>query len=253
MIAQPTPIRIAELIGKEVGFVAIPDVRDAVPQKVLPSVGSVMHELGTCKPCAWFWKQQGCKNGRECLHCHLCSSTEVRHRKKQRALAKRISFRPPPGLSICSEPDSPGSMNTEQSSRSSLGSPDPLDLMDPMPLPERTVLLKSLHAMGPNRRRDGSFERGEGYKEKGEPIGEVRDEFIAVLRRALRRVPVILSPILSLPGEFAPLVAAPVPRVVEGLLPGDAPKEMLWLWDRTGTRAAKSDLSADLMELMVEQ
>eukprot|EP00435_Cladocopium_sp_Y103_P012170 s424_g3.t1 len=147
MIAQPTPIRIAELIGNEVGF-GLPDAREAA--KVLPSVGSVMHELGNCKPCAWFWKQQGCKNGRECLHCHLCSSTEVRHRKKQRALAKRISFRPPPGLSISSEPDSPVSVNTQQSSRSSsLGSPDPMVHT----LSERTVLLKSLHAMhGPNRR-----------------------------------------------------------------------------------------------------
>lgn len=24
----------------------------------LPSVGSILHGTGTCKPCAWFWKPQ---------------------------------------------------------------------------------------------------------------------------------------------------------------------------------------------------
>ena len=140
MIAQPTPIRIAELLGTEArsmgdsceGHLITLHLMDLVrarlreapgPKKVLPSVGSAMHELGTCKPCAWFWKTQGCKNGRDCLHCHLCSSTEVRHRKKQRALEKK-RFRPPPGLSL--EPDSPVSTKTEQSSSSRTSTPSTL-------------------------------------------------------------------------------------------------------------------------------
>merc|ERR1712176_1166830 len=40
-----------------------------------------LHSQGTCKPCAWFWKPQGCKNGAECRHCHLCSPEELHRRK----------------------------------------------------------------------------------------------------------------------------------------------------------------------------
>ena len=63
---------------------------------------------GNCKPCAWFWRPQGCANGavrlleqrkrkarrrrtevtldaiyaKECGHCHLCSAAELKARKK---------------------------------------------------------------------------------------------------------------------------------------------------------------------------
>ncbi|CAK8998322.1 Hypothetical protein SCF082_LOCUS5592 [Durusdinium trenchii] len=105
MMAQPRPIRIAELLGSQVHPVGMEkgpsdfEVDYLAPKKVLPSVGSVLHGRG-CKPCAWFWKAQGCKNGRECLHCHLCTSKEARNRKKQMALVKRLGVcpRPPPGL-----------------------------------------------------------------------------------------------------------------------------------------------------------
>merc|ERR1712187_924323 len=46
-----------------------------------PSAGAVLHSQGTCKPCAWFWKPQGCKSGAECRHCHLCSPEEKQRRK----------------------------------------------------------------------------------------------------------------------------------------------------------------------------
>lgn len=48
------------------------------------SVGSVSHEVGECKPCAWFWRLQGCSNGQECRHCHLCGREEVKARRKRR-------------------------------------------------------------------------------------------------------------------------------------------------------------------------
>jgi hypothetical protein len=48
----------------------------------LPSVGSALHGTGSCKPCAWFWKVEGCANGAECRHCHICSHDEIKRRRK---------------------------------------------------------------------------------------------------------------------------------------------------------------------------
>lgn len=50
-----------------------------------PSVGSVLHGTGGCKPCAWFWKEQGCRNGAECQHCHLCDKSEIKARRKAKS------------------------------------------------------------------------------------------------------------------------------------------------------------------------
>eukprot|EP00439_Symbiodinium_sp_Y106_P012246 s6623_g1.t2 len=50
-----------------------------------PSVGSVLHGTGGCKPCAWFWKEQGCRNGAECQHCHLCDKNEIKARRKAKS------------------------------------------------------------------------------------------------------------------------------------------------------------------------
>jgi len=51
------------------------------------SVGSASHGIGECKPCAWFWRPQGCSNGSSCRHCHLCGLGEVRQRRKQKLAA----------------------------------------------------------------------------------------------------------------------------------------------------------------------
>jgi len=53
------------------------------------SIGSAAHTLGQCRPCAWFWRQQGCINGAECRHCHLCPFGEVKARRKQRVASLR--------------------------------------------------------------------------------------------------------------------------------------------------------------------
>jgi len=56
------------------------------------SVGSAGHATGTCKPCAFLWKdpkQPGCQNGRECEFCHLCPPGEMKkHKKYKRFLRK---------------------------------------------------------------------------------------------------------------------------------------------------------------------
>lgn len=61
----------------------------AVPTN-LPSRGSITHGSGKCRPCAWFWKQQGCQNALECGYCHLCPEGELRSRKKSKVAAMRM-------------------------------------------------------------------------------------------------------------------------------------------------------------------
>lgn len=57
-----------------------------------PSLGSTQHEEGACRPCAWFWRPQGCTNGFECRHCHLCTPNEVKARRKaKRTNSSRLS------------------------------------------------------------------------------------------------------------------------------------------------------------------
>jgi len=56
---------------------------------VARSVGSSLHGTGECKPCAWFWKPQGCQNGEECMHCHLCPHNAIRDRKKLHAAVRK--------------------------------------------------------------------------------------------------------------------------------------------------------------------
>lgn len=53
------------------------------------SFGSGMHGTGECRPCAWFWRPQGCTNGSECRHCHLCPQGEVKARRKSKISSMR--------------------------------------------------------------------------------------------------------------------------------------------------------------------
>jgi hypothetical protein len=54
----------------------------------LPTVGSAEHQFGECKPCAFFWKQDGCGNGVNCLFCHLCGPDEKKRRQKEKKANK---------------------------------------------------------------------------------------------------------------------------------------------------------------------
>jgi hypothetical protein len=60
-------------------------VASAQEQSGAGSAGSALHGSGECKPCAWFWKPQGCKWGAECFYCHTCQASELRKRKKSKA------------------------------------------------------------------------------------------------------------------------------------------------------------------------
>jgi hypothetical protein len=70
-------IQLAE--GALAGFVSGP----------VDSAGSKGHSTRECRPCAWYWKPQGCENGKDCRHCHLCDEGEIRSRKKAKAVTQR--------------------------------------------------------------------------------------------------------------------------------------------------------------------
>jgi len=58
-----------------------------------PSQGSDTHGTGECRPCAWFWKPQGCANGFDCRHCHMCPEGELKNRKKDKVYQMRTTTR----------------------------------------------------------------------------------------------------------------------------------------------------------------
>lgn len=53
----------------------------------LPSLGSALHSMGQCRPCA-FVGTKGCGSGVNCQFCHLCDAGE----KKRRQKAKRAFY-----------------------------------------------------------------------------------------------------------------------------------------------------------------
>jgi len=54
------------------------------------SVGSEKHFLGTCKPCAFLWKDEnGCGNGASCTFCHMCPPGEKKRRKKDKLVMRK--------------------------------------------------------------------------------------------------------------------------------------------------------------------
>lgn len=62
---------------------ALPEPDMGTPE--MPTVGSVGHWTGTCRPCAFM--ARGCTSGVNCPFCHLCDPTEKKRRRKD-----KISF-----------------------------------------------------------------------------------------------------------------------------------------------------------------
>mmetsp|Transcript_12376 Transcript_12376/g.33780 ORF Transcript_12376/g.33780 Transcript_12376/m.33780 type:complete len:477 (+) Transcript_12376:74-1504(+) len=61
----------------------------SAPQGAFSSAGSFLHGTGLCRPCAWLYKPNGCQNGAECKHCHVCPEGEIKARKKNKEVAMR--------------------------------------------------------------------------------------------------------------------------------------------------------------------
>jgi hypothetical protein len=67
--------------GPEAGAIACPpDV---------PSVGSLSHATGQCKPCAFMRSTQGCATGSACSFCHLCDPETTKRLLNEKRLRWR--------------------------------------------------------------------------------------------------------------------------------------------------------------------
>lgn len=64
---------------------------DAFPEDAAPTVGSIGHNLGTCKPCA-FVHTKGCGNGTDCQFCHVCLPGEKKRRMREKRHHLRSSI-----------------------------------------------------------------------------------------------------------------------------------------------------------------
>lgn len=62
---------------------------ELLPPAGVPSLGSVLHGTGSCRPCAWFWRPTLCSNGVYCSRCHSCPDGEVKARKKAKWKLKK--------------------------------------------------------------------------------------------------------------------------------------------------------------------
>merc|ERR1719433_667746 len=84
IVITPVPPIVADT--KEAAIATAVGVSDVST----PTPGSLLHGLLDdegrlqCRPCAWFYKVSGCKNGASCRRCHLCPIGELKLRKKQR-------------------------------------------------------------------------------------------------------------------------------------------------------------------------
>lgn len=58
------------------------------------SVGSSLHASGQCRPCAWYWKPGGCKNGSACRHCHTCPEGSVKALKRGKVALLKAGYSP---------------------------------------------------------------------------------------------------------------------------------------------------------------
>lgn len=89
---SPASVVMEKTLGEETAIPAPPGLMLPPPGvlvPVTPSVGSIHHGSGHCKPCGWFWKAGGCANGSECHHCHLCPMDELSTRRRmKRALVR---------------------------------------------------------------------------------------------------------------------------------------------------------------------
>jgi hypothetical protein len=89
LASQPLAFRQSSLVQK---LPATEEMREVKTTQLLPSVGSLSHGNGTCRPCGFFWKPEGCANGQDCRHCHACPPAESRRRKKERTKESKMAY-----------------------------------------------------------------------------------------------------------------------------------------------------------------
>lgn len=100
--AAPVPAPVAPALAPP--YVAPYRPPATGPVNGLPSKGSAQHGTGKCRPCAWFFKEQGCSNDFECGYCHVCPEGELKARKKSKVTAMRMGALAPAKAGMPSGP-----------------------------------------------------------------------------------------------------------------------------------------------------
>merc|ERR1712196_539610 len=59
---------------------------------LMPTIGSMGHDIGRCKPCAFAYTK-GCADGVNCKFCHLCEPGEKKRRRKEKLACRREAAR----------------------------------------------------------------------------------------------------------------------------------------------------------------
>jgi len=54
----------------------------------LRTQGSALHQKGKCKPCAFAFREEGCRNGADCPFCHMCTKGDKQRRKQEQIALK---------------------------------------------------------------------------------------------------------------------------------------------------------------------
>mmetsp|Transcript_117818 Transcript_117818/g.293825 ORF Transcript_117818/g.293825 Transcript_117818/m.293825 type:complete len:594 (+) Transcript_117818:96-1877(+) len=106
----PPPIPGALPLGSPTSDIAATDFGLAIGLAPPLPMGSqscenvMLHNLGRCRPCAWFWKAAGCQNGEDCSYCHLCPAGEIKARKKANQTMMQLGLATPQTRSRTARP-----------------------------------------------------------------------------------------------------------------------------------------------------
>jgi len=85
-ICDPSEIQKRKKLKLALRKQAQADLKQPKTPRSSPSWGSIAHETGRCKPCAF--GPSACVNGSNCQFCHICDPSEVQNRNTLR-LARR--------------------------------------------------------------------------------------------------------------------------------------------------------------------
>mmetsp|Transcript_38828 Transcript_38828/g.78340 ORF Transcript_38828/g.78340 Transcript_38828/m.78340 type:complete len:376 (-) Transcript_38828:466-1593(-) len=102
--AVGTPPPAATGLGAPAISAPPPPTQPAPGTSDLPSLGSVSHAAGGCKPCAFF-HTVGCESGPTCQFCHLCGPEARKLRRKAKMEARRADRQRRRSAAACSEED----------------------------------------------------------------------------------------------------------------------------------------------------
>mmetsp|Transcript_61892 Transcript_61892/g.147658 ORF Transcript_61892/g.147658 Transcript_61892/m.147658 type:complete len:231 (-) Transcript_61892:16-708(-) len=79
---------VLEATAEEADVVPASASASAPGPESFPTIGSMAHFDGTCKPCAFF-HTKGCQQGSNCEFCHLCDASERKKRRKEKIAVLR--------------------------------------------------------------------------------------------------------------------------------------------------------------------